>query len=471
MGIRFFNTLTRTIMDFEPLVRGEVRMYTCGPTVYDYAHIGNFRAYVFEDLLRRYLKFRGYRVIQVMNLTDVDDKTIRGARREGVSLDEFTARYKQAFFEDLDTLRIERAEFYPAATDHVGDMIALIETLIRKGHAYVSEDGSVYFDISSFPQYGKLSCVDTSGLKAGARVVHDEYGKQDVADFALWKAWDEADGDVSWESPWGRGRPGWHIECSAMSMKYLGETFDIHTGGIDNIFPHHENEIAQSEASTGKPFVRYWLHCAHLVVEGQKMSKSLGNFFTLRDLLKRGYSGREVRFVLIGTHYRQSLNFTLSSLDAARNALARIDDTRRRLRELVYRRKGHGVDDTSKHLVSRSEEKFIQALDDDLNVAPALAALFDLLRDVNRALDRDAITSDGAALLESFLTKMDRVWGFLEVESEEHPDQEVHALVQERERLRREKNWAEADKIRDRLLRMGWIVQDTPEGPRLRRAK
>ncbi|HIE10839.1 MAG TPA: cysteine--tRNA ligase [Kiritimatiellae bacterium] len=471
MGIRFFNTLTRTIAEFEPLVPAAARIYTCGPTVYDYAHIGNFRAYVFEDLLRRYLQFRGYRVTQVMNLTDVDDKTIRSARQEGMSLNEFTARYKRAFFEDLETLNIERVEFYPAATEHVGDMIALIETLIRKGHAYVSGEGSVYFDISSFPNYGRLSRVDTSGLKAGARVVHDEYGKQDVADFALWKAWDEADGDVSWESPWGRGRPGWHIECSAMSMKYLGETFDIHTGGIDNIFPHHENEIAQSEAATGKPFVRYWLHCAHLIVEGQKMSKSLGNFYTLRDLLRRGYSGREVRFVLIGTHYRQSLNFTLASLDAARNALARIDDTRRRLQELAYRRIGPGADQTSKRLVSRAEERFVHGLDDDLNVAPALAALFDLLRDVNRALDRNAITSDGASLLESFLTKLDRVWGFLEVESQEQPDQEVRALVQERERQRGQKNWAEADKIRDRLLKMGWIVQDTPDGPHLRRAK
>jgi len=467
MALRFYNTMTRRVEPFTPLEPGRVRMYTCGPTVYDYAHIGNFRAYVFEDLLRRYLKFRGYQVTQVMNLTDVDDKTIRGARREGISLAEYTARYKQAFFEDLDTLRIERAEHYPAATDHIPEMIALIERLLERGHAYVSDDGSVYFDISSFPEYGKLSRIDTGGLKAGARVAHDEYAKEDVADFALWKAWDEEDGDVYWDSPWGRGRPGWHIECSAMSMKYLGESFDIHTGGIDNIFPHHENEIAQSEAATGRRFVRYWLHCAHLIVEGQKMSKSLGNFYTLRDVLQRGYTGREVRFVLISTHYRQSLNFTFESLEAARNALTRIDETRERLRGVTTTESSGEVAGWA----TDAEQAFIAGLDEDLNIAPAMAAMFDLLRKVNRALDSGGISRAEAEAVDRVLRRMDRVLGFLEPEGEEQPPEEVLDLVRERERLRRRREWRRADEIRARLLAMGWELQDTPSGTRIKRKR
>ncbi|HPG00875.1 MAG TPA: cysteine--tRNA ligase, partial [Kiritimatiellia bacterium] len=283
MALRFYNTLTRQIDDFQSLEDGNVRMYTCGPTVYNFAHIGNFRAYVFEDLLRRYLKYSGYQVTQVMNLTDVDDKTIKGALQQGTSLKDYTKTYVDAFFEDLRLLEVEPAEYYPAATDHIPDMIALIHRLFEKGVAYQSDDGSIYFSISKYKDYGKLAHLDMSGLRAGARVAQDEYEKENLADFALWKAWDEKDGDVFWESPWGRGRPGWHIECSAMSMRYLGESFDIHTGGVDNVFPHHEDEIAQSEAATGKQFARYWLHCAHLIVDGKKMSKSLGNFYTQRE--------------------------------------------------------------------------------------------------------------------------------------------------------------------------------------------
>lgn len=475
MSLRFYNTLTRQVEEFRPLEPGHVRMYTCGPTVYDYAHIGNFRAYIFEDLLRRYLKYRGYRVTQVMNLTDVDDKTIRGARREGISLADYTARYKKAFFEDLATLRIEKAEYYPAATDHIPEMVALIERLLEKGHAYVSDDGSVYFDISSFPQYGKLSRIDTSGLKAGARVTHDEYEKEDVADFALWKAWDKEDGDVFWNAPWAKGRPGWHIECSAMSMKYLGESFDIHTGGVDNIFPHHENEIAQSEAATGKPFVRYWLHCAHLIVDGQKMSKSLGNFYTLRDILNRGYSGREVRFVLISTHYRQSLNFTFASLEAARNALKRIDETVTRLRELeaaeiksVNTAKATGQ---IRRSVEQAQARFTEALDDDLNIAPALAAIFDLLRDVNRAIDAAELTAGDARQVNEMLQRADTVLALLEPEGYEEPDPEVMKLVRQREELRRQRRWELADQIRKRLLEMGWAVQDTRTGTKVKRLR
>ncbi len=335
MSLKVYNTLSRRVEELVPLTPGRVHMYTCGPTVYNFAHVGNFRAYIFEDLLRRYLLYHGYQVCQVMNLTDVDDKTIRGAREKGVSLAEFTRPYVAAFFEDIERLNIARAEHYPAATDHVPEMIALIQTLLDKGVAYRSDDGSVYFSIAKFPGYGKLAHLDMDGLQAGARVAQDEYQKDNVADFALWKAWDPADGDVAWDAPWGRGRPGWHIECSAMSMKYLGPSFDLHTGGMDNIFPHHEDEIAQSEAATGQPFARYWMHCAHLVVEGRKMSKSLGNFYTLRDVLGRGYTGREVRYVMLATHYRQSLNFSFASLDAARAALGRVDEFTARLQALA----------------------------------------------------------------------------------------------------------------------------------------
>ena len=331
MSFQIYNTLTRCVEEFVPFQPPQVRLYTCGPTVYDFAHIGNFRAYVFEDLLRRTLRFRGFQVTQVMNLTDVDDKTIRGAQAAKMTLGDYTRQYTDAFFEDLRTLAIEPAEHYPAATAHIPAMIALIETLFQKGYAYRSEDGSVYFSIAKFKDYGKLARLDLTGLKPGARIAQDEYQKENAADFALWKARQSEDGDVAWDSPWGRGRPGWHIECSAMSMKYLGASFDLHTGGVDNIFPHHEDEIAQSEAATGRPFVKYWMHCAHLVVDGRKMSKSLGNFFTLRDILRRGYSGREIRYALMVVHYRQALNFTFEALDAARAALARLDEFAKRM--------------------------------------------------------------------------------------------------------------------------------------------
>ncbi|MDD8051774.1 MAG: cysteine--tRNA ligase, partial [Verrucomicrobiota bacterium] len=334
MALQFFNSLTRSKEEFVPLDPELVRLYTCGPTVYAFAHIGNFRAYVFEDILRRHLEYRGYKVYHVMNLTDVDDKTIRGAREQNISIDQFTAPFKAAFFEDVATLRLKPADQYPEATRHVPEMIRMIEVLIAKGHAYQADDHSIYFRISSFQEYGKLAHLDRQDLQAGARVSQDEYEKETAADFALWKAWDPQDGDVAWDSPWGRGRPGWHLECSAMSMKYLGETFDLHTGGVDNLFPHHEDEIAQSECTTGKTFVRYWLHCEHLIVDGRKMSKSLGNFFTVRDLVSQGFHGREIRFELLKAHYRQQLNFTTEGLRGARQALARVDQLRHQLKEL-----------------------------------------------------------------------------------------------------------------------------------------
>ncbi len=464
MPLRFFNTMSRQLEGFEPLEDRFVRMYTCGPTVYNFPHIGNFRAYLFEDLLRRYLEFHDFRIMQVMNLTDVDDKTIRGALEKKVSLNEYTRTYVNAFFEDLAALNVERAEYYPAATDHIPEMIALIRRLYEKGFAYKSDDGSVYFSIAKFANYGRLAHLDLSGLKAGARVAQDEYEKENLADFALWKAWDEKDGDVYWDSPWGRGRPGWHIECSAMSMKYLGESFDIHTGGVDNIFPHHEDEIAQSEAATGRPFARYWLHCAHLVVDGKKMSKSLGNFFTLRDILSRGYSGREIRYVLISAHYRQSLNFTFDSLNAARAALGRIDEFSARLQDIA----GDSDDAELPSWAATARAAFCEALDDDLNISGALGALFDMIHAGNKALNDKAVTPGAAAAVLALMNELDRVLGFLKP-PEDTVDPEVLAILELRQLARKNRNWAESDRLRDELAARGWIVQDTPQGAKLKK--
>lgn len=464
--MRLYNSLSRRVEVFEPLEAGHVRMYTCGPTVYDYAHVGNFRAYVFEDVLRRTLRRQGWRVTQVMNLTDVDDKTIRGARERGVSLAEFTQPYIHSFFEDLRALAIEPAEHYPRATDHVPEMIALIRRLFERGHAYLSDDGSVYFAVRSFPAYGRLAHLDPASLQPGARVAHDEYDKDHAADFALWKAWDESDGDVAWDSPWGRGRPGWHIECSAMSMKYLGETFDVHTGGADNLFPHHENEIAQSEGATGRPFVRFWLHCGYLVVEGQKMSKSLGNFYTLRDLQVRGFEGREVRYALLAAHYRQPLNFSLEALAAARSAVGRIDDFYARLASVA----GHAVPclDVAPAWAIQAHRRFWETMQEDLNTPDALATLFEMVRDGHRQMDAGALRAAEAAGVMTVLEDMDRVLG-LAPRSEGQPDPEIERLVQAREAARTARRWEEADRLRAALRERGWEVRDTPEGPRLRR--
>jgi cysteinyl-tRNA synthetase len=461
--MRVFNSLSRRLEDLVPIEAGRVRLYTCGPTVYNFAHIGNFRAYCFEDLLRRTLKWRGFEVVQVMNLTDVDDKTIRGAREAGVSLDAYTRPFKQAFFEDLKTLGIEPAEHYPAATDHVPEMIALIGRLLDKKVAYRSEDGSVYFSIEAFPEYGKLAHLDRSGLRAGARVAQDEYEKENAADFALWKAWSAEDGAVAWDSPWGRGRPGWHIECSAMSMKYLGESFDMHTGGVDNLFPHHEDEIAQAEAATGKPFVKYWMHCAHLVVDGRKMSKSLGNFHTLRDVMGRGYTGREIRYVLLSAHYRQALNFTFAALDAARSSLGRVEAFARRLDEA-----GRPATEPLPAWAVAARDRFIASLEEDLGISDALAALFDLVHDGNRAMDEGRF--EGAAAVRALLRDFDRVLGVLEGGRAE-ADAAVQDLLARREAARKARQWAESDRLRAQLAGLGWIVQDTASGQRLVRGQ
>jgi len=465
MGFRVYNTMSRSIEELIPIENHYVRMYTCGPTIYNYAHIGNFRSYMFEDLLRRYLKFRGFEVTQVMNLTDVDDKTIAASRELGIPLKEYTRKFADAFFEDIDTLRIERAEHYPAATDHIADMIALIQRLLDTGYAYRSEDGSVYYRISKFANYGRLARLDISGMKAGARVSQDEYQKDDLADFALWKAWDESDAGVVWDAPWGRGRPGWHIECSAMAMRYLGESFDLHTGGVDNIFPHHEDEIAQSEAATGKPFVKYWMHCAHLIVDGKKMSKSLGNFYTLRDILDRGYAGREIRYVLLSTHYRQSLNFSFSALDAARASLHRLDAFRSRLEDAAGDKPHVGA---LPAWAAGLKERFTAGLDDDLNISEALAALFDVVHAGNRAMDEQAIEPAAAMAVMALLYDLDQVLAILESEPEQ-ADPEVLELVALRKEARAAKNWSESDRLRDEISARGWIVQDTPDGQKLKR--
>jgi len=442
---------------------GVVRLYTCGPTVYDYAHIGNFRTFVFDDLLRRYLKYKGYRVTQVMNITDVDDKTIAGSRAEGVSLKEYTGRYTKAFFEDIQTLNVELAEYYPAATDHIAEMVELVKRLGAKGYTY--EVGrSTYFRIASFPEYGKLSRVIVDkDASAFSRVDADEYGKEAARDFALWKAWSEADGDVAWDTEIGRGRPGWHIECSAMSMKYLGEQFDIHTGGIDNMFPHHENEIAQSEAATGKPFVKCWLHCQHLLVDNRKMSKSLGNYYTLRDLLARGYKPRAIRYELLSTHYRQQHNFTLEGLKASGQSLQRLLDF------MASLRRSAGDESAISDLLAMTEVNFELSLDDDLNISAALAATFDFVREANRLMAEGKFGPGNARDAAAMLRKFDAVLGLLEEEPVRFDD-EIKRLVEEREDARRAKNYSRADAIRAELRARGYIVEDTPEGPHLREA-
>jgi len=463
MSLRLFNTYSRTLEEFHPLDSAgrEVKMYTCGPTVYSHAHIGNFRAYLFEDLLQRHLELRGFTVRRVMNITDVDDKTIRGSREAGVSLAEFTAPFKKTFFEDLDTLRIKRADFFPEATDErqIAAMIAMIEKLIARGLAYQAEDKSVYYRINKFPEYGRLAHFDLAELRSTGRVKSDEYEKENVADFALWKAWTEEDGPVRWESPWGPGRPGWHIECSAMATQLLGEQLDIHCGGVDNIFPHHEAEIAQTEGCTGKKFVRYWLHCAHLMVDGQKMAKSLGNFYTLRDVLAKGYSGREARFALMRVHYRAPLNFTWEGMDEARQALGRVDDWVRRMGEKAG----------EENVERRTEESsaFADALDDDLNISGALGSLFETIRETNRALDQGELDEAGATAWLRWWQRIDRVLGISGEESTLPP--EIAALGEARVQARLAKEWRKSDELRDQLAAKGWEARDTKDGQKITR--
>ena len=468
MAIRFHDTYTRRLEEFRPLdpAGREVKMYTCGPTLHDFAHIGNMRTFVFEDLLQRHLEARGFHVHRVMNLTDVDDKTILKSRRAGLALGAFTAVYRDAFFADLDALRIKRADAFPAATapEYIARMIAMIGTLMERGHAYQADDHSVYFRIHTFPAYGKLAHLNLDELRPSGRVSADEYEKENVADFALWKAWDKDDGDVGWDSPWGRGRPGWHIECSAMSTALLGDQLDIHCGGVDNIFPHHEAEIAQTESCTGQKFVRYWIHGAHLMVDGQKMSKSAGNFYTLRDLLDKGYTGREVRFALLRVNYGLPLNFTLPGLNDARASLQRIDEWIARLTEHAA-----PADKPQPHPASGGD-RFECELDEDLNISAALGVLFEAIRETNRELDGGQLSPGQARSVLDWWNRINRILA-LEPDAESLPA-EVQSLLDARAEARAAKQWQRSDELRDRVAELGWEVKDTKDGQKTsRRAK
>ena len=458
MPLHLFNTYSRELEEFKPRADRKIDLYTCGPTVYSRAHIGNFRAYIFEDLLQRHLEARGFKVHRVMNITDVDDKTIRGAREAKVALSKFTQQFKDAFFKDAETLRIRPADDYPAATDqkYIDKMIAMISALISKGLAYRADDKSVYYRINKFPNYGKLAHFNLDELKATGRVKHDEYDKEHIGDFALWKAWDEDDGGVKWDSPWGPGRPGWHIECSAMATALLGDQIDIHCGGVDNIFPHHEAEIAQSEGVTGKKFVNMWLHCAHLLVDGQKMAKSLGNFYTVPDVLAKGYTGREIRYALMRVHYRTQLNFTWDGMKEARESLGRIDDWLERLR---------GIAENAQRRTEDSE--FEKALDDDLNISAALGFLFETIRETNRAMDENKLDAKTAAL---WLAWWDRINQTLDFESGDvELPAEVKKVAEARAQARLAKDFRKSDELRDKLNALGWEARDTKDGQKITR--
>ena len=456
--MKIFNTLHRKKEDFQPLKKGKVTLYTCGPTVYDYAHIGNFRAYIFEDLLRRYLEFSGYDVLQVMNITDIDDKTIRRSIEEKMSLEDFTDKYTSSFFEDVETLKIIPAHHYPRATEFIPQMIETIKQLEDKGFTYTTEDGSVFFKISQFSDYGKLANLNPDQLKSGDRVEDDEYGKEEGRDFALWKGFKPQDGDVNWDSPWGKGRPGWHIECSVMSTHYLSNHFDIHCGGVDNIFPHHENEIAQSCAASGEGFVNYWLHNEHLLVDGQKMSKSMGNFYTLRDLLEKGCSPEALRYTLISTHYRSKLNFTFEKVKAAQKCINKLRELKRRLKK---------IDNEEDEVLNSETEtmlsKFSEKLGDDLNISGALGELFIWVNYLFAELDNDKLDCCSAKGALSALRKIDSVLGVIDCANLE-VDDIIHELIKDREKARSDKNWEKADEVRKQLDELGIVLDDTPEG-------
>ncbi|MFN2432790.1 MAG: cysteine--tRNA ligase [Gemmatimonadota bacterium] len=477
MALHLLNTLSGEKELFEPLDPPRVRMYTCGPTVHDRAHVGNFRTFLFEDVLRRYLEYLGYDVTHVMNVTDVDDKIILKARAAGLPIGEYTRRFTELFFDDARTLGMRPAHHYPRATAYVPQMMELVERLSAGGHTYES-DGSVYFRIASFPEYGKLSGVDLAGARDGARVDADEYDKEDPKDFVLWKA--ARPGEHSWESRWGPGRPGWHLECSAMAMDLLGESFDLHAGGVDNVFPHHENEIAQSESATGRPFARYWVHAQHLVVGERKMAKSLGNFSTLGDLLQEGHDPRAVRYLLVAAHYRTPLQLTEEGLRQAAAALERLRAFKARLREAgagpaaprTALRDGEDPATPGSapvaELLVRAEEGFREGMDDDLNVPRALAAVFGLVREANALLDQGAVDPAAAAALLARLRSWDDILGVLGDGADDLPPS-VAQLVEERENARARRDFGRSDELRSALRELGWQVEDTSGGPRIRR--
>ena len=469
--IQVHNTLSNKVEPLVPLKAGEIHMYTCGPTVYDFAHIGNFRTFIFQDILRRFLKLRGYKLTHVMNLTDVDDRIIANAAAAKVGIREYTEKYVQAFFDDCTALSVESPEFRIRATDNIDSMVALIQRLQQKTYTYDSE-GSIYYRISKFKDYGKLSKIDLSGIQAGARVDNDRYEKESARDFALWKA--PKPGEHFWKTAIGTGRPGWHIECSAMAMKHLGETIDIHTGGIDLAFPHHENEIAQSEAATGKPFVRYWMHAEHLLVEGEKMSKSLGNFYTLRDLFAKGYKPSALRFALASVPYRRQLNFTFEGLQQATSSVDRLRNFAARLKNERF---PPAKNSKMAERIDRAADDFDAGLSDDLNTARALAAMFDFVREANIAMDKGEFRQSEVKAAQEFLATFDKVFAVLEDNDGEKlkklgfgadrggaDDPEIEKLVGEREAARKRRDFATADRIRTELAARGIILEDTKDG-------
>lgn len=465
MSLKFYNTMSRKKEIFTPIEDGKARIYNCGPTVYNYPHVGNLRAFMFADLLRRYLKFKSYDVTQVMNLTDVDDKIIKKCAETGTPIKEYTAVYKEAFFKDLEILGIERAEYYPAATDHIGEMVDLVQKLLDKGLAYKAEDGNIFFKIAAFPDYGKLQRLDMSQMRTGGRVDDDEYEKESANDFALWKAYKPEDGDVYWDTPLGKGRPGWHIECSAMSTKYLGDTFDIHTGGVDNLFPHHENEIAQSEGATGKKFVNYWLHCEHLLWDNTKMSKSLGNIMYINGLIEKGYSPREIRFTLLTTHYRQKLNFSLKILESSRSSLKRIDDF---LEDNTHNVQGE-LSKEVKQIADTMLNDFEVTMDDDLNISGAIGTVYSCIKDINLIKRERILTEEDSKYIKKAFERIDEVLGILSDEKESNDiDNDILKMFDERNAARANKDWAKADELRDKLDALGYVIIDRKEGAELK---
>ena len=464
--LKFRNTLTGRVEEFRPIKVGEVRMYYCGPTVWNYGHIGNFRSALAADIVRRYLKFKGYKVTHVMNITDVEDRIIAESQKAGLSIDEYTAIYIDALWEDFDALGCERPDIVPRATRHIPEMVTLIEKLLDSGHAYRSDD-SIYYRIASFPEYGKLSKINFAGNIAGAseRIDTDRYEKEDARDFALWKE-PASETEPAWDTSIGRGRPGWHIECSAMSMKYLGETFDIHAGGIDLVFPHHENEIAQSEGATGKPFVRYWIHFEHLKVDGETMSKSKGNYYTFRDVAAKGFSAAAVRYFLLSVPHNKQLNFTFEALAGAERKVASLRDFRARLSEAKTE---PGKNEKLSETAARVLQEFEAGMDDDFNTSIALAAVHNFSREVNTALARKHVRTDNQQELLAAIDRIDTVLNIFGEQKREMLDSEVQSLIDDRQEARRRRDFGRADEIRDELANRGIILEDTKDGVRWKR--
>ena len=462
MPLQFFNSLKREKEIFQPIEKGKVGLYTCGPTVYDYAHIGNFRTFMFEDLLKRWLLHLRYDVKHVMNITDVDDKTIKKAKQMKVSLSRITDKYTQYFMEDLTWLKMIPADIYPTATESIPKMISMIERLLEKGFAYREDDGSVYFNISSFPNYGRLTQINISEQRTGDRVMEDEYDKDAPQDFALWKGWKEEDGEVVWDAPWGRGRPGWHIECSAMSSESLGDHFDIHCGGVDNMFPHHENEIAQSQCATDQPFVNFWLHSEFLMVDGGKMSKSLGNFYRISALKELGFTAENIRYQLLAGHYRSKITFSIDKKHEGDKVVQRLSDFYNRLQKM-------NANESSTGSMPEAYSKLRDRMNDDLDSPQALAIFFDWMKTVNGKIDKNVITDSELGEAWEFLVAFDSVFGFIQNQDFEIPDK-INLLLNKRQKARDEENWVESDLIREHLKEEGWFVEDTPDGQYIKKA-